>query len=180
MNNKLLPKRKKEIIPRVDGADFGKGTDVGWHDRFVARMKQSPNVTEACLAAGVDRATAYEHRKRFPDFAQAWRDAEEAALDAMEESGYERATKGVRRVKFSSDGSMEEEWVPSDTLTKFFLTARRKEIYGQAQEITVNNKILVVTSEDLLKLAEQRASGMLETIAASLSAEVLEAESRPE
>ena len=49
------------------------------------------SILHAARAAGVARSTIYEWMKLDPDFADKMRQAKEAALDALEDSLYERA-----------------------------------------------------------------------------------------
>lgn len=50
---------------------------AGWHDRFIAVLRETGRVSEACQAASIDPLTAYRERSQNPAFAQAWREARE-------------------------------------------------------------------------------------------------------
>lgn len=49
------------------------------------------SVYHASKASGVGRSTVYKWREADPEFAQAWDDCQEDAVDALEQSLYERA-----------------------------------------------------------------------------------------
>jgi hypothetical protein len=56
-------------------------------------LARTPSVTVAAQAAGVDRRTVYRHRDADPAFKEAWNDALDQTLDALEHAVYERAIK---------------------------------------------------------------------------------------
>jgi hypothetical protein len=51
---------------------------------FLLEFRKSFNVGRACAAAGVTRATVYNWRYKDEQFAQAWEEAKEAIIDAVE------------------------------------------------------------------------------------------------
>lgn len=63
------------------------------HD-FITALKAEPNVTAAAEAAGIGRTTAYEWRVKDPEFAAAWDDALESAVDKLEAVAFQRAYAG--------------------------------------------------------------------------------------
>ena len=62
--------------------------------RFLDILRVSCNVTEACKVAGISRRSAYVWREADPDFAAAWKHAEEEAADSLEQVAWKRATEG--------------------------------------------------------------------------------------
>jgi hypothetical protein len=66
-----------------------------WENTFLRELARTGNVTAACASAGVGRTTAYEHAERHPDFQEAWKQALEAACDALELEARRRAHDGV-------------------------------------------------------------------------------------
>lgn len=62
--------------------------------KFLNVLRVSCNVTGACRAAKIGRRTAYDWREADPDFAAAWKDAEEEAADTLEQVAWKRATEG--------------------------------------------------------------------------------------
>lgn len=60
-------------------------------ERFLEHLAESGNVSASCRFAGISRQTAYVRKKENPDFAAAWEEAEETAIDKLEEVARERA-----------------------------------------------------------------------------------------
>lgn len=83
----------------------------------------------ACSAAGVGRATAYEHKAADPEFAAAWEDAIEEAVEALETEARRRAIEGVEQPIVSGGEIIATVQRYSDTLTIFLLKAHRPERY---------------------------------------------------
>lgn len=62
---------------------------------FLQVLSDTCNVSEAARAAGIGRASAYDWRGKDPDFAKAWDEAEQEAVDKLEKVAWDRATAGV-------------------------------------------------------------------------------------
>jgi hypothetical protein len=88
----------------------------GWQERFLARLRQSPNVSAAAQMAGIDRTSAYWWRDRHPDFSKEWDEAIQVGVDALQDIAWARATSSTN---------------PSDRLMELLLKAHRPELYGQ-------------------------------------------------
>ncbi|HEY7218992.1 MAG TPA: hypothetical protein VH985_11450 [Candidatus Binatia bacterium] len=99
----------------------GKPVDTSWHPRFIEILSQSCNVTLACKGAGVDRVTAYNHKRDLPDFAAAWEDAKEGAIEILEAEAWQRARK------------------QSDLLMIFLLKAHKPEKYRERTEVDLTS-----------------------------------------
>ena len=63
--------------------------------QFVKALSKTGSVTKAAALAGTSRTRVYELRNRDPAFAAAWEDAEEAAVDRLEDEARRRALEGV-------------------------------------------------------------------------------------
>jgi hypothetical protein len=107
-----------------------------WTAAVLQRLAQSPNLSRAAEAAGVDRSTVYRLRDRDERFAVALYDAREKALDILEESIFAQATAGLPHVKTvrksDKDGNLleiteTEEIARNPTLAMFFLKRWRPE-----------------------------------------------------
>lgn len=83
----------------------------------------------ASSVAGVGRATAYEHRAAYPEFAAAWDDAIEEAVEALETEARRRAMEGVEQPIVSNGEIIATTRRYSDTLTIFLLKAHRPQRY---------------------------------------------------
>jgi len=62
--------------------------------RFLDILRISCNVAGACRSAKIGRRTAYDWRDADPEFAAAWKHAEEEAADSLEQIAWKRATEG--------------------------------------------------------------------------------------
>jgi hypothetical protein len=64
-------------------------------ERFLQALSDTGSVTAASGIAGTSRTRVYELRKADPAFAGAWQEAEEIAIDRLEEEARRRAVEGV-------------------------------------------------------------------------------------
>ena len=64
-------------------------------ERFLQALANTGNVTTAVAVAGTSRTRVYELRKADPAFASAWEEAEESAVDRLEDEARRRAVDGV-------------------------------------------------------------------------------------
>ena len=88
-----------------------------WQEVFLRTLARCGTVEMAAQAAGVNRATAYRHRKTDKDFAGLWDHALESGTDLLEQMAIKRA--------------MEH----SDVLLLALLKARRPDVYKDRQHI---------------------------------------------
>lgn len=96
-----------------------------WKPKFLQAMRKLPNVSRACVAAGITRITAYERRGIDPEFAQAWDDARVEGIKKLEEEGM--------RIAMSTERS-------AATMIIFFLKKLMPEVYGDKWEGELNMK----------------------------------------
>jgi hypothetical protein len=62
---------------------------------FLKALSETGSVSTAVTVAGTSRTRVYELRKTEPAFARAWNEAEEIAVDRLEEEARRRAVEGV-------------------------------------------------------------------------------------
>ena len=67
---------------------------ANWKTRFIATLRDTGNVTKACLSAKVSRPTAYTERKVNETFALEWDNALEDVADELEDVARQRAVDG--------------------------------------------------------------------------------------
>lgn len=91
-----------------------------WKSAFITALRKTPNVTKACEVAQISRVTAYQARKDDDDFRRQWNEADELAIDKIEQAGIDMAT------------AMRPE---SAGLIKFFLQTRRPERYPNVSKV---------------------------------------------
>jgi hypothetical protein len=84
-----------------------------WKPRFLEALRENPAVNPACRYAGISRTHAYRERQKSPAFAEAWDEAQQAALDELEHDVFKRAK------------------VDSDVLAVFLLKAHRGNVYRE-------------------------------------------------
>jgi hypothetical protein len=84
-----------------------------WHKVFIEALRSTGNVLYSCRSAGVARSTAYLHHQQDLEFARAWAEAIEDAIDILALEARNRALKG------------------SDQLLMFLLRAHRPEVYRE-------------------------------------------------
>lgn len=65
---------------------------------FLATFAATCNVSQACRDANIGRRTAYDWRAADPEFAAAWEDAEEEAVDKLEQVARDRAIDSSDRM----------------------------------------------------------------------------------
>lgn len=94
-----------------------KRTAGEWRPAFLSALRNSANIRAACLAAGISRETAYNHREYSAEFRAAWETAWEEAIDVLEAVAFQRAQKS------------------SDVLVIFMLKANRPAKYRETIKI---------------------------------------------
>jgi hypothetical protein len=101
-------------------------------EKFLTMLRETGgNVSRACEATGVRRATVYGWRSGDPLFAQAWDEAVEQGLDELEQEARRRAFHGTDRPVFYKGeecGAIREY---SDTLMIFLLKGGRPQKYRE-------------------------------------------------
>ncbi len=71
-------------------------------ERFLKKLADTGSVSTAASVAGTSRTRVYELRKADPTFASAWQDAEEIAIDRLQDEARRRALKGVPELLVSA------------------------------------------------------------------------------
>ena len=132
---------KKRAIPGI------------WEDAFFAALALTGNVSAACDAADITRATAYKRRKGSAGFRERWEEAREEAADLLEAEAVRRAVEGVERPVFYQGKQCGVIPEYSDTLLIFLLKAARPEKYrdnyrpGRTQDPSVAKVIILPPNE---------------------------------
>lgn len=117
-------------------------------ETFIKELAKRANVSDAAKAAAINRSTAYRWRKEEPDFAAAWDEAIETAIDAMEREAHRRAFTGIKkpivgRVGKDQDGIVTHVTEYSDGLATLLLKAHRPEKYRERTDVQHSGKIEV-------------------------------------
>jgi hypothetical protein len=101
---------------------------------FLSVLRQRANITAACRATPHARQTFYDLRERDPEFAEAWDEALEEAVDGLEQVAWERAVDGVAvySKRDPETGVVTEERRDySDRLLETLLVGNRRRKYGK-------------------------------------------------
>lgn len=133
--------KSKNAKPRRPAAAPGtakerKTSAPDWGPRFLARLAETANIREACLAACVGRSTVYQRRDREKTFALAMAhtlaNAIEDAAERLERSALERALAG------------------DTALTIFLLKAARPERYRDRYEVKHAGGVTLEIVEEII------------------------------
>lgn len=103
-------------------------------ERFLKELGKRANVSAAAKAAKVDRSTPYHWREVDVEFAAAWDEAVEAAVDALEAEAWRRAATGVLEPVYQKGERVGQIRRYSDTLMVTLLKAHRREKYSEKQQ----------------------------------------------
>ena len=117
-----------------------KAETVAAQTRFLDAYKQIGSITRAAVAAQVGRRTHYDWLESDPEYAQAFEDASEHAIDALELEARRRALKGVTEDVYYKGRVVGQKKVVSDTLLIFLLKGARPEKYKDRQHIEHTGK----------------------------------------
>lgn len=94
---------------------------------FLKELARRANVSAAAKKAKVDRATPYRWREDDPDFASAWDEAIEVAVDSLEDEAWRRAATGTLEPVFQKGEKVGAIRRYSDMLMVTLLKAHRPE-----------------------------------------------------
>lgn len=113
---------------------------------FLEELRKRGNVRDACRTAGIGRQTVYDLRGRDPEFAAAWDEAVDEAVDTMEGEAWRRAVEGVDepvfgRVARDQDGEVGTIRKYSDALMNTLLKAHRPEKYRERVDVQQHGKV---------------------------------------
>lgn len=167
-----------------------------WSERREARFFEiyaaTGSVRRAAIAAGTDPNAMYQRRKRYPEFAARWAEAEAAAIALFEDEAIRRAVEGhpelivsMGKVVTGEDGKPLYARKYSDSLLKQLLARFDPEHYGekvlnQVQHLGADGKPIDPMTMGMLEL-RRMFSGLsdetLRRMRTELEAPVIEHES---
>lgn len=84
-----------------------------WYKPFIAALRETGVIRDACEAAKIHRATAYQHKLDNPDFSKQWDEAIEDSADLLEREAVRRARIGVKEPVIHQ-GQMSGVWIDSE------------------------------------------------------------------
>ena len=117
-----------------------------WVDGFLSTLSETGNVSEASRVSGFSRRDAYRYRDEMPNFAAAWDDAVETAVDYLEAEARRRAKEGVERyvigkgevVTDPETGGPLKMREHSDALMGLLLRAHRPDKYREKNMVDIS------------------------------------------
>lgn len=114
---------------------------------FLLLLSQTCNVTLSAHGTGISRITAYEWRNTNPEFAKAWEDALQQAVELLEAEAWNRARK------------------QSDTLMIFLLKAHKPDMYRETLHYKGEVKVSLLEQELMAQGIDPKV--FLDTIASA-------------
>ena len=97
-----------------------------WHAKFLRSLAKTPSVTIAARAANVSTRACYKAKDADPEFAEAWSDAINKSVDALEDAVYRRALR------------------EDSQLAMFVLKAFRPERYRETSRVEIDQRLVGV------------------------------------
>lgn len=131
--------------------------DDAWAEYFLLSLSECGNVTQAAKDAGISRMTAYRHRERDAEFAEAWDDAVEEGTDALEAEARRRAMQGVEEPVYYKGYVVGHVQKFSDTLLIFLLKAYRPETFRDNFDLSKIAMQLGLAAQQNAQLSESPA-----------------------
>jgi hypothetical protein len=133
---KPAPKAKKKAAAKPAAPAKPKTTKERIQ-RLLDAYAATCNIVQACKKAQVDRRTHYRWLKKFPRYAERFKESQRAAGDFLESEAVVRASKGVREPVLYQGEVATHIRRYSDGLMMFLLRGFKPEKYGvQRQEIS--------------------------------------------
>ena len=123
---------------------------------FLMVLSETAMVSKACVAANITRNCAFDRKRDDAEFAKLWEEAYDRGYLKMEEEVQRRAFEGTRKPQYRNGQLVDWSHDYSDALAVFLLKGRMRKIYGDKQEITVNN-----ANRPYAKLSDEEIEALL-------------------
>ena len=106
---------------------------IGPEDKklFLKNLAELGNAEAAARGTGYTRAGFSYHKKQDPDFAKAWEDAMEVAVDTWEQEVIRRGVHGVEKPVLYQGKVVGKIQEYSDRMLELLMSAHRPEKYGK-------------------------------------------------
>lgn len=103
---------------------------------FLKALAECGNATDACLAAGIGRRSAYDWKDDDEAFAADWEEALEEGTDALEREARRRAVEGVDEPVFYQGQQVATVKRKADALLVLLLKANRPHTFRERMELS--------------------------------------------
>jgi len=127
------------------------------NELFFAALASGATIGDACLAAGYSRGGVFRYKTNDPEFARLWKEADDAAVERMEQEADRRAIEGTLKPVFNKGVECGYIREFSDTLLIFRLKGKRPEIYRD----NVNVNFGKLSDADLISAAKGLLGGVI-------------------
>lgn len=124
---------------------------------FLERLAATGNVTDCAAALRLARPTLYRHRKEDSEFAQAWNEAIELAVEVLEDEAKRRAVDGVEEPVYYKGEVCGTVRKYSDTLLIVLLKAHKPEKYREFVDHRHSGNVTLQHLDDRARFANQHA-----------------------
>lgn len=111
------PDRPDELTPEI-------------REIFLKVMRETGNIRVAAEACGYKRNVFFVHREKNPEFAAAWEEAYQDAMDKLELEAMRRAKDGVAEPIMFQGRQIGTRYIRSDRLIEFLLIGGRPEKFA--------------------------------------------------
>ena len=112
---------------------------------FLTALRTGESVLDACALVGVSNRTVYNHRKRDPDFAEAWRLAAKMYRLPLEIAAFQRGVEGIEEPVYHHGRLIGTRRRYSDALLKMLLAGEKPRKYGRRAGLVADRKWLKKT-----------------------------------
>jgi hypothetical protein len=121
--------------------------------KFLKRLAETCNVSEASRVAGIARSTAHDWRGANGEFAKAWDEAIEQARDALEAEARRRAVEGWNEPVYQQGKKVGTIRRYSDRMLEVLLKGHRPQFRDKGVEVDVGVK--VEPAQSMLEVARK-------------------------
>ena len=140
----LIPIEPAPLRVRHDGFDRERKL------LFLTALRQGASVLDACALVGISNRTAYNHRRRDPGFAEAWRLARGAHKLPLELVAWQRAVEGVEEQVWRHGKLCHVRTHYSDGLLRLLLAGEQPGKYGRRAAVQADLEWLKGTVVDCI------------------------------
>ena len=164
------PDRPDELTPEI-------------REIFLKCMRETGNIRLAAEACGYKRNVFFVHRDKNPEFAAAWEEAYQDAMDKLESEALHRATIGVAEPIMFQGRQIGVKYIRSDRILEFLLIGGRPEKFAPRfrGEITGKGGTPLVPEVSMIESARRIAFLLTQaSVALKIPFDVKSEEDQPE